>query len=281
MIPYADSIDRHDIVNYWGQGYVLLYGKGEWSAYKLHNVEPNGCCTLRKQMGLSAKAAPLVVEFTRDEFFEHVMLHRPGLGTVITSTGEIVHLSWIAARGDKVKSIVPGDIYVQTLGQIVAPQEDAPKIKATTINDLAKIWSRTLHEYRDNGARPRIETIYPEPDRINRKTMRGIQRVRKKARADVMTLVLAYLNRPPTSFHSAATKALEEGGAVTDNGVWFLRGKGRAVQANTGTTRLGTVLIPEDGSSPQFIPLKHKIPARQRVIRALASKLIPIYGGTS
>lgn len=279
MIPYADSIGRNDIVAYWGTGYIMLQYQGVWSAYRITEVTNEEVCILKREPKLSHKDAPERVRFTKDEFFEHAMLHRPGLGTFVAPNGEIIHMSWVCARNDKVKSIVPEDIHVTSLGWIKKdkPEEDKPE---QTTQALMDHWARTLNVYRDDGVRLTTSAVYPNREIVDMLAA-GLPkaRLRKPARPQIMSLVMAYLNREPLGFTGAVYKALEVGAAVDDRGLWMHKLTDAAVTVCTGTTKLGVAITGNDADELEFIPVKHKQVSKARVLNGLAERLIPIYDG--
>lgn len=275
MIPYAESIERNDMVAYWGTGFILLNFSGTWSAYRLREVAEDHSCTLRREPGLSDKDAPVNVRLTKEEFFEQALLHRPSLGVVIAKSGEIVHLSWIAARGDKIKSIVPEDVHISTLGWVPDSDKNNPDEPSTL--ELMEAWADSCKHWRTEWGHLKEDVIFPDKTRI---TYPGTRRDKKKpARPNVMSLVMQFLNQTQTPFESAVRQALDVGAAVAENGTWLARAsKGEAANVYTVGTKLGVAREKADGSI-EFVPVKHKLAARQRVINALASRLINTPGG--
>lgn len=285
MIPYAEAINRQDMLNYWGSGFVLLQFGGVWSAYQLYDVSDDGndMCTLRGAAGLRDEAAPKEVVLSKERFFEQALLHRPPLGPVFDAKGKAVNLSWRAARGDKIKAIVPEDVFLTELpfsldeGLIEAQREPA------SLHDAGLVWAAKVNEFRKFepfGMLPPVEDVYPYPEIASPKREAAIILGRRReARPDTMKLVLAYLNRIGVSLFSAGLEALERGAAVDENDLIVVRDNydtDYLVHVYIADTLLGTMRRSMGGWRIEYA--EHSNPVKARALAGLFETFIPKYG---
>lgn len=277
MIPYAQDINRRDMLAYWSDGYLLVDEDGQWNAYKLYNIDGDEVCTITRCNEFSSDGAREMITLSKEKFFESVLLHRPPLGTVITPEGEALHLSWVAATGNKIKSVMAEDIHVTKLKADDAPEEDVD------MQQLINQWARTVRQHRkgeDRIGQFEMAEAYPNPKHmyyINRMNApRMARRRREPARDDIIKLVLAYLNRTPLGFYEALEIALHDGMAVDENDVLIRRTDKKAAELSIGDMMLGTVCVTPMGCD--FKAATYKNTAKAKVAGRLLKYLTPPQG---
>lgn len=284
MIPY-DNIPYRDMFAYWGEGYILI----GTDFYRLAAIdEDDMTCTLTVAPTLSSVQARKHVKLSQDEFFDAVLLHRPPLGCVVTPEDEVVYLSWCAAKGDRIKSILAKDIHCLPVPRVAPVRPNRAK-QETTVQDALDTWCLELERYRANSLvyNKEITTIYPHPTlvmyeykhRLNMFVDRNQQA--QWQRDDALSLVRLYLTQPKLSFEEAMIKAKEDGIAIDANGLIVEHlpdEQGDQFAVSLATTRLGVATY--DAGGRPLLKACHKAgDKKSAALSILFNKLVNASGG--
>ena len=283
MIPYLDSINDADILAYWGHGSIFLKHKGIWNSYTLTDVDGDRC-VISAQRGLCDSDAPPSIVMTREQFFEQCLLHRPPLGVVEdTDSGYLLHLSWTATGGDRVKAMLAEQVHIIRLAEYRAPDKPVEKTVTVPVQDDLVRWGTAFANLREELVTQGV-AMYSRESR--RRAFRNaadagvvdytrLSHTRKPAQPNIMSLVRRLLNRTEPTLKSACAEAKAHGSAAGPSGSWLSYDPTKDIyELYSGQTRLGRVRQSATGMA-SFTPVRYKNKAKSTSVIMLAKTILP------